>query len=490
MTDQAPDVALFAEHLRWFAHRHLRDRSRWGVAVWIAARLHPKKRERWTRQWKIEHETHARAERDLVTFLRTSVTARASCIRLVELPDRHVDWVATSLRPPLGQLRPAPPYVSRRSRPLPDGPLLATLAGLAESWAIALDLAADGGHDSARNAALQDRARKLRKAAALHEAHRAKALPFNERLFDRLRRVGDEGAVLARTLAEALSFWERAFAADMSEDAAFRAFGESLQKDDMANLDTLLEFSAALSIARIATEPDDSKDAWKLSPVSLAEKRAYPSLVLHRGALRCEITKGMHVTPNGRAQHRDISRSWLDEVLTGGEEHSIGHQPDIVLRFSHRDDRARALVAIADAKRNVAGDGQHYLRHSIGSAAMYMIAFAHMLGLKVSDGTAGSDPTIRTALTPAVTLFCFQQLGERAKDANRMTELFGSHPERVPSVVALNLRDHFGHAPGGSWRSPVLTAWFRLLTRQVEAHFAPHTRRGQSTKYLSSGAGE
>jgi hypothetical protein len=60
-------------------------------------------------------------------------------------------------------------------------------------------------------------------------------------------------------------------------------------------------------------------------------------------------------------------------------------------------DPANVVFVLGDAKRNVTGDGETYVRASLEVAATYLMSFGYRMGLRLPGYEGGR---ITTALTP------------------------------------------------------------------------------------------
>ncbi|MDB4944530.1 MAG: uncharacterized protein JWP97_4064 [Labilithrix sp.] len=450
------DLQLFVEQVSWLAKSYLPDATRRSVIAWIGARLSPDVRARWLTAFPIHHPTQWRAEKAFIEVMKENLSHQRNMHRIVELPTRGVDWAATYTRSDSGFTRPPMPYVVRVARAVPDRALVGALVSMGRGWLTALEWAIEG--DARVAAPLRARAADLRSALLVAESIGGEPAALDGRLIERLRRLGASGTKLADLVHEIDRLWGGAFTGAQDDVQAIRTLGASLEEANVGNADTLLELSSVLSVARAAT---DGESTWTLAKVQIGRAGKYPPLILQCGDLQCHIDKGTPVVP-GAGKVQDLVSPWLDEVVWGGDKRARSRQPDIVLRFSHRKHK-RVLFALADAKRNVTGEGASYLRSSVDVAAVYLMAFGHALGLHVG----GSSNELRTTLVPGMTLFC-QQGAKR--DPVEVIKLLSGGTEAIPTVMAFDVAKHFGPGPAG-WQSPTLAAWFASLGRQAAAEF-------------------
>ncbi len=265
----------------------------------------------------------------------------------------------------------------------------------------------------------------------------------------------------------ALQFWNRLFGGSGTADAgALWTLGRTVAESDAGNIDTLLEVSTALSIARAGTQADredwPTSVPWKLESVDDGDA-SYPAIRLRSGGLICEIAKGTPrvLTSDGsRAKVADLLSAWADETLPSNHSGKArGRQPDIVVMFWLESQPGRCAFVLADAKRNATRDGETYLRASLDVAATYLMSFGYRMGLTLPGLDGGA---ITTALKPAVTIFCRQSTGRNAQSATAVLRT----DTHAPVVMAFDLEQHFSPAMR-PWHSPVLAAWLGSLGRQA-----------------------
>lgn len=285
----------------------------------------------------------------------------------------------------------------------------------------------------------------------------------------RLRRADPIGAAKVRAN---LDFWKSFFGEDDARGLA-QVAGD-LERSDLesGNIDTLLELTAAVSIARAAvTAPSEDQPPtgpwhFRTSDLVSGRARSYSDFVLQSGDLVARIAKGAPRSPGGAPAGRDT----LNDVLEAAGYRATGNQPDIVLTFWRSSAPHRFLVALGDAKRNAAGSGEDYLRRSMEVAATYAVSYGSLLGLTI-HGDAG--PGFHGGIVPAVTLFCRQGArkvcGEDGADMNAIVRRFRNDDVRLPPFVAFDMERHFP-ALDEPWSSPALSAWFGRLARQAWRH--------------------
>ena len=455
------DLDLFIEQARWVTPL-LRDPTRKGFVNWVGRRLHPDARDRLARLLPIHHPSHRVAEEALYKLLGRSLVVHRDEVRVTHHISRRIDWPATYVGAVLPGTPPQP-FRHRLQRNVPDRMLLGALAGLARSWEASLDLALDAAATD-KSGDLSRRRALLRRATSPAHIQRMTTSAYTHRHARRLRGLDAESARCVEQIEIALRFWHEKFGED-DDHKGLAALGGILQDGDASNIDTLLELTTSLSIARAALQsderdwPTDSK--WELLSVDEAGK-SYPDIRLQSGELVCEISKGAPTTRDAdghREDIRDAVSPWADEVLPGlsvkaDHSRSSGHQPDVVVTFWLESRPERSEFVLGDAKRN---EGEGYIRDALGVAATYLMAFGYRMGLRMAGGS------IQTAITPGVTLFC--RRGTRP-DIARTLDLLRSK-RRPPVVMAFDLEQHFGPPQSGPWHSPVLAAWLGCLGRQA-----------------------
>lgn len=307
----------------------------------------------------------------------------------------------------------------------------------------------------------------LRRAIAPQLTRGLSPVPFGTRHSIRLRRLDERAAEDVGAIEDALGFWTRAFGISNAADSdALAQVGRLLDDADAQNIDTMMEATVALSIARAAVEAPrpDWPTVFPWTVLSVDDPRAmYPVIRLRSGDLICEIAKG---TPRGgliggeREKIPDLLSPWADEALPQtGKSRSSGRQPDLVISFWFEGNPSNVVFALGDAKRNATGDGEGYLRAALEVAATYLMSFGHRMGLAVPGREGGS---YRTDLMPGVTIFCRQGTGRDPKDV--IDQLRNGHP---PVVMAFDLEKHM-EPTARPWSAPVLGAWLGALGRQAE----------------------
>lgn len=455
------DLQLFVEQAAWLAPQ-LADSSRVGVLTWLGRRLDDDARKRFMRHFPLSHDLQRQAERAVCALLGRALTAEATRIVPVEDVTRHVDWPLTYARSTLGARTPRP-MLARVTHHVPDRFCLGALATLARSWCSLLELADGEGEHSTEYRA---------RIVALHRlmgSRIVRSLPpqsFGPRHVARLRRLDAEAAGHVRSIQDALSFWNRSFGSHADDRTALERIGLALNEADVTNIDTLLEATTAISIARAAVEAESADlpqgIPWRLRSLESASGK-YPVITLESGELVCEIAKG---TPRGgsvggvRSKVADLLSPWADETLPprpDGRSRSNGRQPDIVVSFWRARDPSRVVIALADAKRNATGDGESYLRASLEVAATYLMSFGHCMGLQLK---AAPSARYATTLMPGVTIFCRQGARDDVGAVARMREDCG------PVVMAFDVAKHMSPT-SRPWRAPALSAWFGSLARQA-----------------------
>lgn len=460
----SPDVALFVEQAAWLA-RHLGNSTPMGLLSWICSRLQDDVRRRWLRLFPLMHQDQESAEAALCEVLSMDLQRAAHSARDVESVDRRVDWTETfarSLDPARQPLR----YRSSRQVPVRDRRTTAALLGLAQSWCRLLHLAADVAHGPTERGGLVLRRRALELALTGHDRRHLGFSNYDVAVATRLKRGSPPELRLAVALERVSRLWSVWFAPQTDADfTVLRTLAGSLRDADARNTDTLLEFTCAISLARAAVEAgaDDwpSGTPWRLVSADQPSS-SYPRLLLQSGELLCAISKGYPRRPAAvgpPTKMKDATSAWIDAVLPRrGQSRSTGNQPDLVLSFWLAGREAEALFVLADAKRNVSGDGETYLRAAVDVAATYLLSYGHCMGLHVSQN--GAAPT--TALAPGVTIFCRQ--GTRYDEPGAVEFLRRS--DALPTVFALDVGQHFGlgRAP---WSAPALSAWMGRLAGQA-----------------------
>lgn len=456
------DLQLFVEQAGWLAPR-LEDPSRLGVIHWLGRRLEPAARARFVRHFPLEHPTQRRAEAGLCSLLSRAIVIHPTKLIPSDEAGRSIDWAATYTRS-RGALRPPQPVLARVRHPVPDRGTLGALVSLGRSWKRMLTLAESGGVAGRDYAA---RRSALGRALAPQLTRGVVAGAFGNRHAARLRRLDEQAAADVHAIEEALAFWKRAFGErDPSDLVALQTVGRVLDEADAANIDTLMEATVAISIARAAVEAPRA-DWPTLFPWTVERvddpRGMYPAIVLRSGDLMCEVSKGTPPSAGRGAKERariaDLLSPWADEALPAtGRARSSGRQPDVVVSFWFEGDPSRVVFALGDAKRNATGDGESYIRTSIEVAATYLMSFGYRMGLTVPGSGGGAHAT---SLMPGVTLFCRKGTGCDSADAVKRLRA-----DKAPVVMAFDLENHLGLG-ASPWASPVLSAWLGTLGRQA-----------------------
>lgn len=315
---------------------------------------------------------------------------------------------------------------------------------------------------------ISDERRATRNALRDAIARVARAVGYRDGAYthlheQRLVRMGGETRKSALIIRAYLAFWRELFGGD-DDIVRLRAFGQEIEEADLRcghrTLDSLLELSAAVAIARAAMETRDVADLphgirWEIVDVDERDERNVPSMVLRSGALSCSISKK---APSGDS---------LLPLLAGMGIAARGNQPDIVLTFSKQNDDGQEseLVVLADAKRNATQDGKGYLATSVETAVVYAVSFGHRMGLRIHPEGQGR---IDGDVLPAVSLFCRQAVTKIAGAGPRPEDIVARlrSPERLPAVMALDV-DHFfiGDATP-RWCPAIVGAWFGRIARE------------------------
>lgn len=441
----SPEIEVFAEQAAWLAPR-LPDPTRRGLAAWLAAHVGDEARERLHSLMPVLHPLHEVAESALVGLLGRELKRPTRQVTRRAYPDRNVDWQATYLASLGG---PAHTFFSSKCTAAIDSETVSALAGLARSWALALE-----SYDDER---LQARASRLRGALERYPVL-ARPVAFGTRHVRTLARLDRTAQAAVDVILKVLGFWNQMFG-ESGDRESLLAMARTLQAGDMSNINTLLEVTARLSIARVATtvRVGGSGPFWEVTPSSWSRRQG---IELRAASWRCHISKGL-LCDGADARVPD----GLNESLSAMGLRSVGGQPDIVIKFWHVDDPARTLFVLGDAKRNVTGSGGEYLRESVNVAAAYALSYARALGLQVPSGSGACLGT----LNPMVTLFCAQSVqrvvgvaGTSAEQAREIREA-----PRLPAFMAFDLVSHFGPTGAEGWEAPVLLAWFERISREA-----------------------
>lgn len=468
------DLALFVEQATWLGPL-LPDSTRAGVIAWLGQRLEPDARARFLEHFPLSHPAQRRAEVALRRLLGRALTVNGTRLRATDEVTRSVDWTLTYVRS-LTIGRPPLPLLARERLPIPDRACLGGLISIAQRWNRLLALGATTSNDYAHRAEL------LREAIDARSVRSISPVAFHQRTVARLRRLDSEAADDVASIQSALAFWSESFGAE-GDQAGLTRLGNMLDEADAQNVDTLLEATVALSIARAATQAEAADQPagtpWSILTLDTRSGK-YPVLTLASGDLICEIAKGTP-RPDHRGSERvktpDMLSPWADEVLpphSSGRSRASGRQPDLVVSFWLRDEPHRIVFAMGDAKRNATGDGETYLRRSLDVAATYLMSFGHRMGL---ESPTPARPEFRSRLMPAVTLFCRRGTGRPTSSA-----LDRLRADTAPIVMAFDVEKDFT-ATMDPWHSHVLAAWLGSLGRQARA--ALYAARG--TKLRQAG---
>jgi len=458
------DLELFVEQAAWLGPK-LNDSSRLGVITWVGRRLEPEARRQFAHKFPLTHPVQRDAELAVCGLLARALVTHPERLRAVSSVTRTVDWAATYANAH-GRGRPPMPFLARVRNPIPDRACLGALATIARAWSRLLEFDSAGAR-SAIDDDLDLRSARLRRAVPPQLARGLASVAFDNRHAIRLRNLDGEAAAQVERIEEAFGFWNRLFGAHNSSDSdALAALGRSLEEVDARNIDTLMEATVALSIARAGTQAErqDWATAHPWSLVAVDDPRStYPVIRLRSGKLVCEISKGTPLETRADGSRRrigDLLSPWADEALPPtGKARSSGRQPDVVVTFWLDSDPANVVFVLGDAKRNVTGDGESYLRASLEVAATYLMSFGYRMGLRLPGSDGGA---IATALTPGVTIFCRQGTGRDASSAIRILRTDAA----AATVMAFDLENHL--SPGmRPWHAPVLAAWLGSLGRQA-----------------------
>jgi hypothetical protein len=445
MADEgAREFAIFADHASWIAPQ-LPDPTRRGLVAWMSSQLSGGARDRLRAQMPLLHPLHEAAESALVGLLDRTLCKPRRRAAIQQRPDRNIDWSATYLRA-LG-VQPHE-FVSLERTPAPDLETTRALIGLATSWALALESFEDG--------TLDHRARRLRTACA-RAAVQAPAA-FGTRHARALARLDRAAAAAVSTILSVLAFWDAGFGANGDRESLLD-LAKTLRADDADNINILLEIVARLSVTRVATSTRAYAGGppWRLAAGSWSRRNG---IELRAGPWRCKISKGLLSNGAGQRLVDGVSHSLVAMGL-----HSVGSQPDIVIAFWHADAPEATVFCLGDAKRNVAGTGEEYLRESVAAAAAYAHSYARPLGLHVPATASACHGHIN----PMVTLFCARSVpavvGVRGT-AEAQAEAVRRAP-RLPPFMAFDLANHFGPRESGEWSAPVLQAWFERISNEA-----------------------
>lgn len=455
LASEHPDLALFIDHAGWLARTQ--QLTRLGLLAWLGQRLTEQAAMRVRERLPLDHPTQRNAEEAVIGVLKRRVERRATRSRAEDVPGRLVDWPKTYLDSP-GMVTSR--YWTREPAYLPDAAVLGALATMASTWIRVLwdEHSADRQQRcDALMAALDGLPPALRVSAA-----------YTQSVEHRLRRIDPPATMKIRA---SLDFWTSFFGNDDTKILAQVA--RDLGRDDLVNgnVDTLLELTAALSIARAAlaapSEDQPPTGPWYMRPVAFSTPdRSYADFELHAGDFMARIAKGVPCTPAGAIAVPDA----LNSVLGAMGYRATGNQPDIVLTFWKQSAPHSFVVALGDAKRNASGSGENYLRDSVEVAATYVVSYGSLIGLGI-HGNQGHG--FHGGLRPAVTLFCRQGArrvcGVKGTDIAAIASRFRDDNAEPPAFVTFDMEKHFGPTTG-EWSSPVLSAWFGRLARMAWNH--------------------
>jgi hypothetical protein len=470
--ESRPDLDLFVDQVSWLG-RHLRDSSRIGVISWIGRALRPEVLDELRSFFRVDHLVHIQAERELLALLRRPWQKQAPQYSRLDMPERNVDWARTHVEE---LTSPPSRFWARDLVPMLDAGLLGGLCSLGTTM---LDLGTLGPISDERRAvreALRDAIARI--ARSIGRRYGAYTYLHEQRLL----RMDRETRNSALALRAYLSFWRDQFGGDGDVDR-LRAFAREIDEADLRcqrrTLDSLLELSASIAIARAAIETQDAADLpdgtrWEIDAVDERDERNVPQIRLRAGALSCTISKN---APKGDA---------LLPLLAGMGISARGNQPDIVLTFARKnaDGQENKIVILADAKRNAEHDGKGYLAASVETAAVYAVSFGHLMGLRFHPDRRGQ---IDGDVLPAVSLFCRQGVRKVAGAGPREEEIIARlrAPERLPAVMALDLSHFFGGEGGSRWRPAIVGAWFGRIAREAAVALGQ-----RSIEHLSSSSGQ
>lgn len=450
------DLELFVDQVSWLG-KHLRDPSRLGVMSWLGRVLRSEIRNHLRSFFRADHPTHVYAELELLTLLRRPWQKQAPQYSRLDMPERNVDWARTHV-----EELTSPPvrFWARDTVPMLDGGLLAGLCSLGRTM---LDLGTFGTISDERRAtrdALRDAIARVARAIGCRDG------AYTHLHEQRLLRMGGETRKSALTIREYLAFWRENFGAD-DDVVRLRAFGQEIEEADLRcgqrTLDSLLEISSAISIVRAAIEARDEADLpngirWEIDDVDERDERNVPSMIIRAGTLSCHISK--------KSPHGDT----LVPLLKGMGIPARGNQPDIVLKFSkqHEDGQSNEIVVLVDAKRNAEQDGRGYLATSVETAAVYLVSFGHLMGVRFHpDGQGRIDGDV----LPAVSLFCRQGVKMIAGVGPRPADIVARlrSVERLPAIVALDVGHFFMGDGKAKWNPAIVSAWFGRIAREASA---------------------
>jgi hypothetical protein len=424
---------------------------------WVGRALRPEVRDELRSFFRVNHRVHIQAECELLALLRRPWQKQAPQYSRLDMPERNVDWARTHVEE---LTSPPSRFWARDLVPMLDAGLLGGLCSLGTT---VLDLGTLGPINDERRAireALRDAIARI--ARSIGRRHGAYTRLHEQRLL----RMDRDTRNSALAIAAYLAFWRDRFGTEGDVDR-LRAFAQEIDEADLRcqrrTLDSLLEVSTSIAIARAAIETRDAADLpegarWEIEEVDERDERNVPRMRLRAGALSCTISKD---APKGDS---------LLPLLAGMGILARGNQPDIVLTFAKKDadGQENRLVVLADAKRNAGHDGKGYLATSVETAVTYAVSFGHLMGLRFNaDGRGRIDGDV----LPAVSLFCRQGVNKVAGAGPREEDIIARlrAPERLPAVMAFDLGHFFGGEGGARWSPAILGAWFGRIAREASA---------------------
>lgn len=456
-----PEVDLFVEQVSWLGPQFQKS-SRLALMSWIGRMLKPEARERLGKLFRADHLIQIQAEEAILRLLNRAWQKRAPRHAILDVPEREVDWPQTYLQE---LTRPPARYWAKEPTHLLDAEMLGALCSLATTILELGSLAP--AEEGSRPRALRDDLRaaiaRVRRDAA------SRYVAYTPRHEQRLLRMDDDARRAALAIRAGLAFWRERFGGE-GDTEKLRAVGNQIEEADLVHqrrtLDSLLELTSAIGLARAALETRDKADLpegerWVLEDVDDRDQKNVPRIRLRAGALVCRISKD---APQGDT---------LVSILADMGINARGNQPDIVISFSRFDatGQERSLFVLADAKRNATSDGKSYLGASVDAALSYAVSFGHRMRLRFHPERASR---IEGDVLPAVTLFCRQGVAKigGASGADQVLIDRLRAPQPLPAVMALHI-DHFFPSPDSAsrrtFRPAILSAWFGRIARQASA---------------------
>lgn len=449
-----PDIELFVDHVAWLGG-YLKDPSRLGVMSWLGRSLRPEVRAELSGLFRADHPIQIQAEKELLVLLRRPWQKHAPRYARLDMPERNVDWARTYI-----EELTAPParFWSREVVPMLDGGLLGGLCSLGRTM---LDLGSFGSIDLERRSVRAALEQAIAMVSRTIGRHHASYTSLHEQ---RLLRMDGETRRCALSLRSYLEFFRDRFGESGDRDglqALTRRIGEADLRCDRRTLDSLLEISAAIAIARAAVSTVIAADLpdgipWELVDVDERDEKNVPRIRLRAGPLSCVISKD---APNDDT---------LVPLLRQMGLSARGNQPDIVMTFTLTTETGRqeSILVLADAKRNAEDDGRRYLASSVETAIVYAVSYGHRMGLRIHpNGTTRIDGDV----LPAVTLFCRQGVktiaGVGPREEDIVARLRSADP--LPAVLALDL-SHIRRSQEETDVSPILRAWLGRIARQAK----------------------